>query len=181
MSTRLDIFPQQFIKTGEELCGDTVRIEQAGDRTILVLSDGLGSGVKANILSTMTAGILLTMLSADAPLDETIRTVIGTLPVCQVRKLAYATFLVVRINNGTGEFDVVNFDNPRIVWLKKGQLQIPQRCPRDVLGKTVYTFTGCLEEGDFLAALSDGVVHAGLGKVMKLGWGWENVDRYIEE
>lgn len=177
----LDIFSQQFIKTGEELCGDTLRIERLPDRTLLVLSDGLGSGVKANILSTLTSSILLTMLAADAPLDETVQTVIGTLPVCQVRKLAYATFTVVRIDHASGRFDVTNFDNPRVVWLKNAKLQIPKRQPRSILGREVFTFQGTLETNDFLAIFSDGVLHAGLGTTMNLGWGWENVARYIEE
>ena len=181
MSNHLDIFPLQFNKTGEELCGDTIRIQRAADKTLVVLSDGLGSGVKANILSTMTAGILLTMLMADAPLDETVRTVIGTLPVCQVRHLAYATFTVVRIQNATGEFDVANFDNPRIVWIKGRKLQLPLRASNNVHGRDVFTFRGTLEPGDFLGIFSDGMVHAGMGKTMNLGWGWESVARYIEE
>lgn len=181
MPTHLDIFPLQFNKTGEELCGDTIRLQSTHDRTILVLSDGLGSGVKANILSTMTAAILLTMLSADAPLDETVGTVIGTLPVCQVRKLAYATFTVVKINNLTGDLEVVNFDNPRIVWLKNRKLIVPPRQMRQILDRQVFTFTGKLEENDFLGIFSDGILHAGLGQTLNLGWGWESVARYIEQ
>lgn len=181
MTPFLDIFQQQFNKAGEELCGDTVRIGRTATHTILVLSDGLGSGVKANILSTMTAAILLTMLSADAPLDETVRTVIGTLPVCQVRKLAYATFTVVRIDNATGYFRVVNFDNPRIVWIKGHALQTPSRQFQQVLDHQVAVFDGTLEEGDFLGILSDGILHAGLGATMNLGWGWDNVASYLEQ
>lgn len=181
MPTHLDIFQSQFNKQGEELCGDTVRVRRTEARTIVVLSDGLGSGVKANILATLTAEIIVNMLAADAPMEEVVRTVLGTLPVCKVRQLAYATFTVVAIENATGHFQVMNFDNPRVIWLRRRKLQVPERQTRKILDREVATLQGTLEDDDFLGLLSDGTLHAGLGLTMNLGWGWDNVARFVEE
>ncbi len=180
MSVFLDICEQQFNKHGEELCGDSVRVRRLADRTILVLSDGLGSGVKASILSTLTAEILVKMLAESVPLDEVIATVIGTLPVCKVRQLAYATFTVVQILHEDYRFRVVNFDNPRIIWLKDGRLLVPPRQSRKVMEREIYFFEGRLEPGDVLLLLSDGVLHAGIGRTMNPGWGWENVGQFVQ-
>ena len=76
-------------KKGEELCGDRVESVCRGEYTTVALADGLGSGVKANILATLTSKILCTMISNGIDLEECIRTIIQTLPVCKVRGVAY--------------------------------------------------------------------------------------------
>ena len=66
---------------GEELCGDQVRVINSGNKTRAVLCDGLGHGVKANILATLSSEIIINLLREDVPLPEVFETVIGTLPV----------------------------------------------------------------------------------------------------
>ncbi|MEB3229734.1 MAG: SpoIIE family protein phosphatase, partial [Leptolyngbyaceae bacterium] len=107
----LDIHEASLNKKGEELCGDKVKYLKTDKTTTIVLSDGLGSGVKANILATLTTEILITMLNADVPLEEVLKTVIATLPICQVRKIAYSTFTIIQIDSQTNRFKVINFDN----------------------------------------------------------------------
>ena len=118
----LDIHYECLRKHGEELCGDTVRVLRTDQRTITVLSDGLGSGVKANILATLTSQILVKMLQADVPLEDVIETVVGTLPICKVRKIAYATFTVVQIDHQESTFRIINFDNPAPFFFHRGAL-----------------------------------------------------------
>ncbi|MDR2053787.1 MAG: serine/threonine-protein phosphatase, partial [Treponema sp.] len=85
-------------KYGEELCGDHVEIAAPEDRlTVMVLADGLGSGVKANILSTLTAKIISTMMINSLAVEDCVETIAATLPICKVRQIAYSTFTVVRI------------------------------------------------------------------------------------
>lgn len=95
---------------GEELCGDRVECAKSGDWITAVLCDGMGSGVKANILATLSSKILCTMLSAGIPITDCIETLIASLPVCKVRNVAYATFSVCHIN-GEGKGELLEFDN----------------------------------------------------------------------
>lgn len=180
MERFLDIFQLSLNKRGEELCGDKVKILKTPEKTTLVLSDGLGSGVKASILATLTTEIIITMLRENASLQDVIETVIGTLPVDKARKIAYATFTVVEIRHDTDEFTVINFDNPSVFFFKNGKnIKLVQQT-RQILGKEIKIMEGCLEQGDFLGIASDGVIYAGLGDTMNLGWGWDQAALYIE-
>jgi hypothetical protein len=175
-----DIYDLSLNKYGEELCGDKVKYVKTEKKITIVLSDGLGSGVKANILASLTTEILINMLNADVPLEEVIRTVIGTLPICQVRKIAYATFTVIQINYETNQFKVINFDNPSVFYFRRGKLVELDTKTEKILDRKVKIAEGSIGRGDFLAASSDGVIYAGLGGTMNFGWGWGNIAAYIE-
>ena len=103
---------------GEELCGDHVDIvEQNDSSTVIVLADGLGSGVKASILSTLTSKIISTMMAEGLPIEECVATIAATLPVCSVRGVAYSTFTIIHlINNETAE--IIQYDNPKVIVLR---------------------------------------------------------------
>ncbi|CDM96893.1 MULTISPECIES: SpoIIE family protein phosphatase [Limnospira] len=176
-----DICDRSLNKKGEELCGDQVKFTKTETKSTIVLSDGLGSGVKANILATLTTEILITMLNADVPLEEVIKTVIGTLPICQVRQIAYATFTIIQIDHQTNQFKVINFDNPPVFYFNKGRVIKLDTKTEKILGKKILSSEGQLERGDFLGAISDGVLYAGLGDTMNFGWGWDNIAKYMEK
>ena len=176
----LDIWQASLNKSGEELCGDQVKVYKTDSKTIAVVSDGLGSGVKANILATLTSQIILTMLRADVPLKEVMSTVLGTLPVCQERKIAYATFTALEIDHATNAFKIINFDNPPTFFFRGGKRLDLNRVPATILGKQITTAEGVLERGDFLGIISDGILHAGAGNIWNFGWGWDNVAGYME-
>jgi len=181
MNYFLDVYDLSLNKTGEELCGDKVKIHRSENKTIIVLSDGLGSGVKANILATLTAEIIVTMLKADVPLNEVMATVIGTLPICKVRKVAYATFTIIEVDHQANQFRIINFDNPPILYFHHGHLNPLNTTSSNILGRQINIAEGTLQLGDFLGMISDGVLHAGLGTTWNFGWGWENVARYIQD
>ena len=109
----VDTYSESLFKKGEELCGDMVNVIRKPDETVLVLADGMGSGVKANILATLTSRIISTMLSGDADIDDCIETISNTLPVCNERGIAYSTFTIVRVKH-SGEVYTAEFDGPEI-------------------------------------------------------------------
>lgn len=165
----LDIAFESLNKQGEELCGDRVEIVRQDDYVLAVLADGLGSGVKANILATLTSKIVATMLKAGAQLDEVVETVASTLPVCRERQIAYSTFSILQVFQ-TGQGYVVEFDNPSCVRLDKTRpVDLPAK-QRVIAGKRIREYQFTLKAGDSIVLYSDGVVHAGVGKLLNMGW-----------
>jgi len=177
----LNIFQKQLNKAGEELCGDQVRTLKTPERTTIVLSDGLSSGVKASILATLTTEIIMTMLREEAALREVIDTVIRTLPVDRERRIAYATFTILTVDHQDYSFRIINFDNPPPFYFKNGICTALEMENQKILNKKISFYRGALELGDFLGLVSDGVLYAGLGTTMNFGWGWENIARYIQD
>lgn len=163
----------------EELCGDNVQILRQNQEFVAVLADGLGSGVKANILSTMTSKIIATMLSGGAKLEDAIETMAHTLPVCSEREIAYSTFTIMRVSENNCE--LAEFDNPFAVIIRDNRLLELVKSPLKVSGKTIYKSSFEPIEGDLLIMFSDGVVHAGVGKLLDLGWQYENSVNYLLE
>ena len=163
---------------GEELCGDKVEIVRNNGCTTIVLADGLGSGVKANILATLTSKMLCLMLANGVDIEECIASVISTLPVCQVRKVAYATFTVIHIDTN-GEGYIFEFDNPPLIYLRNGMHYQLDKEKRVILNKTVYYSKIKALENDCIIFCSDGAPHAGIGKTMNLGWSINEIIKYV--
>lgn len=166
-------------KYGEELCGDKVEYCTEPHQFIAVLSDGLGSGVKANILATLTAKIAITMLREGLPIEEVVDTIIHTLPMCSVRKLAYSTFTILKVDDD-GMVYIVEFDNPSVFFLRGGKMVSTYPTIREINGRTIKESHFELEEKDTFIFVSDGVIHAGVGMVLNLGWSWKEVAKYLE-
>ncbi len=154
---------------GEELCGDNVARSVNGDYTTLVLADGLGSGVKANILSTLTSKILCTMASNDIDMYECVETIIQTLPVCKERGVAYSTFSVIHVNT-EGKGFLFEFDNPQAIYYHNGKCCDFERTELSICGKQVFRSELELEENDIVIVMSDGTIHAGVGMILNFGW-----------
>lgn len=168
-------------KCGEQLCGDRVEIVEQGDNaTVVVLADGLGSGVKANILSTLTAKIISTMMANDMTIEDCVSTIAATLPVCDVRKVAYSTFTIIRIAGSNLEAELIQYDNPHIIFLRDGKyVDYPEICEM-IDGKAIYKTKLKLREGDAFIAMSDGAIHAGVGQSLNFGWQREQIMEFME-
>jgi hypothetical protein len=155
-------------KFDEVLCGDVVGIEKDENSSVIVLSDGLGSGVKANILATLTARIAARLLIRGVPLQDAVETISETLPVCQVRNLAYSTFSILQIRQD-GKGYLVQYDNPPAILVRRGNVTALRGDTR-VIGRRVIRESNLeLENGDILVLCSDGVTHAGIEALLPLG------------
>ena len=170
---------RQLLKRNEELCGDSIVVSRHSDSVTLALSDGLGSGVKANILATLTTRIAMHMLENDLSLNEVVETLGSTLPVCQVRKLAYSTFAIGQFFRD-GHARIVEFDTPPVILLRDRKLVRLPSDERVISGKTIHDSAIELKLGDWIVFVSDGVLNAGIGGVYPLGWGWDQAVQYIE-
>ncbi len=175
----MDFAAASLNKYGEELCGDKVEFISEADYFIAVLSDGLGSGVKANILSTLTSKIAITMLKEGLPIEEVVDTLVHTLPICSVRKLAYSTFTMIKVQED-GQAYVVEFDNPSVFFMRHGQLFSLNKKQKMINERCIYESHIDLEEKDTFVFTSDGVIHAGVGQVLNLGWSWKEVAQYLQ-
>ena len=180
MKIHIDAAFKSVNKNNEELCGDKVQILRTENSTIAVLADGLGSGVKANILSTLTSTIIATMLQGGASVVEAVETIASTLPVCSVRKLAYSTFSIAQIFDD-GHVDLVEFDNPPCIFIRNGEVMDLSDCSelKECAGKNVTESHFTMMSGDVLALVSDGVIYAGVGQALNFGWNWDNVSSWL--
>jgi hypothetical protein len=170
---------RQLRKHGEELCGDAIAVSRQADSVTLALSDGLGSGVKANILATLTTQIAMHLLVNDLSISEVVETIGQTLPVCQVRKLAYSTFAIAHFVSD-GHARVVEFDTPPTVVLKQRRALPVSYAERTIGGKAIHEAVLDLDIGDWVVFMTDGVLNAGIGGAYPLGWGWDQTARYLE-
>lgn len=165
---------------GEQLCGDRVEVIRDGDRSLtMVLADGLGSGVKANILSTLTSKILCTMMAGGMPVEDCVETIAKTLPVCSVRQVAYSTFTILRVTESKYA-ELIQFDNPNVIWLRGGKNAEYPIESRTIGGKTVLESRIELQPHDVLLAMSDGAIFAGDKQTMNYGWQRDDIIAYLE-
>lgn len=165
---------------GEELCGDHVDIiDENENSTVIVVADGLGSGVKASILSTLTSKIISTMIAAGLNIEECVSTIAATLPVCSVRGVAYSTFTIIHLlNNDIAE--IIQYDNPQVILLRNDHNYDYPKTEMNIDGKKIYKSTLKLYENDIFIAMSDGCPHAGLGGKYNFGWKREDIISYME-
>ncbi len=177
MSVSIDVSYKSLNHHHEELCGDKVEILKTEDSDIVILADGMGSGVKANILSTLTSKILGTMFRMGAKLEECVETIVKTLPICQVRQVAYSTFSILQIFK-SGEAYLVEFDNPTCVFVRDGKLVELPFVKREIEGKTIQECRFDTKLNDCFVLMSDGVIHAGVGQLLNFGWTWQSMADY---
>ena len=175
-----DIGYNSILHDGEELCGDHVDVVELEDTSsIIVLADGLGSGVKACILSTLTSKIISTMMAAGLSLEDCVETIAAALPICSVRGVAYSTFTIIRlIRSETAE--IIQYDNPHVIFLRDNKNFDYPKSEMSIGEKKIWKSLLRLQEGDVLVAMSDGCPHAGIGLSYNFGWKREDIIEFFE-
>lgn len=177
MSVGVDICMKSFNKNREELCGDKVEVLKTEDSSIIILADGMGSGVKANILATLTSKILGTMFREGAEIDACVETIARTLPICKEREVAYATFSILQIFRD-GEAYLVEYDNPKCVFIRNKEIINYPYQERVIEGKKIREYRFHVELNDCFVLMSDGAIWAGEEETMNYNWEWDDMAAY---
>lgn len=167
----------QFTKTGQAACGDDIRLLRINKerRTIAALSDGLGSGVKAHVMATMTTTMALRFLQYNMDTLESVEIIMDSLPVCQTRKISYATFSLFDYRRG-GLAKIIEMGNPSYVHLRGTKEVVPEK-DKTLVSKhwpdrEVRKCEAAIEIGDRIILCSDGVTQSGLGSGGEFKFGW---------
>ncbi len=165
---------------GEQLCGDHVDVVERGENsTVIVLADGLGSGVKASILSTLTSKIISTMMSEGLSIEECVSTIASALPICSVRGVAYSTFTIMHIRENE-TLELIQYDNPYAVFIRDFEIYDYPKTEMNIEGKKIYKSVISLKDGDMITAMSDGCPHAGIGIAYNFGWKREDIADFMK-
>lgn len=180
MSNKVHVesFFKSLNKKNEELCGDKVEVRRNQDSFIMVLADGLGSGVKANILSTLTSTIISEMIASGATIQDAVETMAQTLPECQERGIAYSTFTILQVFYD-GQAHLVEFDNPATIFIRNNQLVEMNREVRIIGKRKITDSTFTVEKDDVFVMFSDGIIHAGIGQTLNFGWDLPEVQEFL--
>lgn len=178
MKYYMDFAYGSLIKHGEELCGDMVEFFNDENQFVAVLSDGMGSGVKANILATLTAKIGLTMLKEGMRIEEVVETVSQTLPVCSQNKVAYSTFTMVKVAKD-GFAYIVEFDNPTVFFMRGEEMLSLDWKERIINNKKIRECKIQLKERDRIVMVSDGVEFAGTRPTLNYSWQWKDIAKHL--
>jgi len=169
----------------ERICGDVFlsRKVKEENRTIVVLSDGMGHGVKANVLATLTATMAVNFTIEHKSVEKIAEIIMNTLPVCSQRQMSYSTFTIIDIEHD-GLINILEFDNPQTIILRDGK-------PFDPLwkiltlesekngGKEILSCQFEPLKEDRIIFCSDGIAQSGLGTdKLPLGWGRDHMQEY---
>jgi hypothetical protein len=181
----IEVNGQQKNHHNERICGDVFlyRYIKEEDRVITVLSDGMGHGVKANILATLTATMALNFTREHKEVDRIAEIIMNTLPVCSERKISYSTFTIIDIE-GSGKTNILEYDNPGTIVLR-GNHEFDPDWKKVVLqkgkhsGKIIKTCSFFPEKEDRIIICSDGVSQSGMGsELFPFGWERDNIATY---
>lgn len=180
MNLNYDVYADSLSKAGELKCGDKVNIEKLDGRTVVLLTDGLGSGFTASLHAGMTAQLIMSMIKSGSPNTEIIRTVAGNMEESHDRGgISYCAFTILEASS-EGKLCAATFNMPKPVVLRRGKLYPFEMCPHDEFGQNVKTAELELKPNDTIVAFSDGVIKAGVGGSLDLGLGRKSAVSYIE-
>lgn len=183
----IEVDVHQLNRYGQVVCGDVFhsRVIKAEGRSILVLSDGIGHGVKANVLATLTASMALNYASFHTKPEVAANIFMRALPKSRDGKESYATFTIIEIEDD-GQVRIINYDNPRSVIFRRGQVFNPKEIQIPIRGEEnaskilrIREFSPMLE--DRIIFMTDGIAQSGLGsKRFPTGWSLDHIETFAE-
>lgn len=171
-------------KGKNEICGDVFLSQKikAENRTIIVLADGLGSGIKANILASMTASMALNFIKSNSPIEHTAKIIMSTLPVDSFRKISYCSFTILDIVGNN--IKLIEYGNPGALIWKNGDFYEPEKkeigIPNQEVKQALLTAELSINQSDRIILVTDGITQSGMGGAeTPFGWGHKDLKKYI--
>lgn len=176
----VDIGYKSINHYGEQLCGDHVDIvtQESDGSTIIVLADGLKSGVKASILSTLTSKIISTMMARGMKLEDCVWTIAQTLPKSSEYGVAYSTFTIIHVREDEN-IDMIQYENPWVLLLRDGRSVDYEKKAIRIEDKTVYKSEFKIFDGDLLVAMSDGAPGANSEIKFNKNWDLPQISEFV--
>ena len=180
----------QINHEGEKICGDVFLSKRIPEenRVLCVLSDGMGHGVRANVLATLTATISLNFSMEHKDANALAGMIMKALPVCSERKISYATYTVIDISIESDTVSILEYDNPKTLILRGNRIYQPEwthvTYKGDVKDKRVMDLKKCSfvpQIEDRIVFCSDGIIQSGLGKGMTMGWGRNDFIQFVRK
>lgn len=186
----IDVGHYQYNHELESICGDVFLSKRVPDenRVVCVLSDGMGHGVRANILGTLTATISLNLTLEHKEASSIAGILMKALPVCSERGLSYSTYTIIDISISDDRVFMLEFDNPQTFIMRGNRIYEPEWKPvsyeghvSDKRGLKLRSSTFVPQIEDRIIFCSDGIIQSGMGKGMTMGWGRNNMIQYVRE
>ncbi len=184
----IEVNCQQNIHDGERVCGDvflTKKVQEEG-RIIVVLSDGMGHGVKANMLGILTSTMAVNFTREHKEMNKIAEVILNTLPVDSEKKTSFSTFTIVDIE-ADGKTTILEYENPKCLILR-GNLPIEPEWTclllntKRKVGKEIHSCTFYAQRDDRLLLFTDGITQSGMGSAQyPTGWGIDNVNQFSTE
>jgi len=180
----------QMNHEGEKICGDVFLFKRIPEenRVLCVLSDGMGHGVRANVLATLTATMALNFSMEHKDANALAGIIMKALPVCSERKISYATYTIVDISIECDAVSILEYDNPQTLILRGNRIYAPQwthvKYKGDVKDKRVMNLKRCSfvpQIEDRIVFCSDGITQSGLEKGITMGWGRNDLLQFVRE
>jgi len=180
----------QINHEGEKICGDVFLSKRIPEenRVLCVLSDGMGHGVRANVLATLTATISLNFSMEHKETNALAGIIMKALPVCSERSLSYATYTIIDNSIESNTVSILEYDNPQTLIMRGNRIYEPEwthvKYEGDIADKRGMDLKKCSfapQIEDRIIFCSDGVTQSGLGKGIAMGWGRNNLIKFIRE
>lgn len=178
----------QINHEGEKICGDVFLSKRIPEenRVLCVLSDGIGHGVRANVLATLTATISLNFSMEHKDANALAGIIMKALPVCSDRNMSYATYTIIDIS--IDSVSILEYDNPQTLILRGNRIYEPEWMHVAYKGNTKDKRVMDLKKCSFVPQIedrivfcSDGITQSGLGKGLTMGWGRNGLIKFIRE
>lgn len=159
-------------------CGDVCYVERTPTGTTIILSDGLGSGVKANIAATMCVARLKELMRCGFSMRRAFTNVATTMNQAAKEDLHYAVFTIVKILND-GVTSILSYDMPAPIFISNKQATILNQRTFTLENSVICEANCYLNLGDSILLVSDGITQAGLGRGLNYGWTSEGLKKFV--